>query len=93
MIILFDAGRPVKAARRPFGAGLLVPSGRDNPADDPPPPAGPAGRPAPFDPSPADRAWWAVESHRIEAARIDDHFDRLAAESAALDRLEVGLCF
>jgi hypothetical protein len=71
MSIVFDSGRPVKAVRRPFEAGLLAPPGPDDPADDPPPPGSPdpAGRPAPFDPSPDDRAWWAAESDRLDAAR------------------------
>lgn len=38
--------------------------------------------------SQSDAAWWAEQC----AASEDRHFDRLAAESANLDRLELGLC-
>lgn len=42
--------------------------------------------------TPADRSWWAAESARIEAEREARELEALAAESAALDRLERGLC-
>jgi len=43
-------------------------------------------RPArPFEPTLEERAWWAAECARIEAARLDRHYDDLAGASAALD--------
>lgn len=39
----------------------------------------------PFEPTPEERAWWAAECERIEAARLDRHYDALAGASAALD--------
>ena len=36
----------------------------------------------------ADAAWLAADNARRE----DEHYDRLAADSAAMDRLEAGYC-
>lgn len=51
----------------------------------------PAPAPRAFEPSPGDRAWWAAESDRLTAARVNRRVDRRAAESAALDSLTLGL--
>ncbi len=48
--------------------------------------------PRTFEPSAADRAWWAQESERLDTARENARFDAMAEESAAMDRLEAGLC-
>src|SRR5438105_15377360 len=54
MTILYPAPAPVKCGR-PFGAGIL-------------PPAVP--RPdRPYEPSAADRQWWAAASARLESRR------------------------
>ena len=50
-------------------------------------------RPERFEPTPEDRRWWAEESDRLERARENAHYDRLAADALAADRLERGLCF
>lgn len=36
----------------------------------------------------SDAAWWAAECARLEDARLDQR----AAESAAMDRMEAGMC-
>lgn len=41
----------------------------------------------PFEPTPEERAWWAAESARLEDARLD----RMAEESAFMDRYEAGI--
>ena len=46
--------------------------------------------PAP-DPTPADRAWWAVESEP-KPFRFDEWADALGAEREAEDALTRGLC-
>lgn len=87
MTILYPTPAPVKS--RPFGAGILPPRFSSaglraawmNPAA---PPARPAGR---FEPTAGDRAWWAAD----DARREDACYDRLAGESAAMDRMESGL--
>jgi hypothetical protein len=39
-----------------------------------------------------DSAWWAAESARLDAARLDAEVDAMAEEAAAIARLEMGLC-
>lgn len=105
MDILFDAARWVNPAR-PSAAGLLpadpAPADLarlDAAADDA---TGgdiecdPSDWPARtdfhrFEPTPAERSWWARESARLESAREDREIDNRAAESAALDAMERGL--
>ena len=48
----------------------------------------PARRPK-FQPSEADRAWWAAESARLAECR---ELDAMHAESVAIARLERGCC-
>jgi hypothetical protein len=48
--------------------------------------------PRTFEPSPEDRVWWAQECERLDTARENARFDHMAAESAALERHERGLC-
>jgi hypothetical protein len=74
MVILFDGGRPVKPVR-PFGAGIL------------PPESSPVPR-SPFEPTPADRAWWAAESARLGSRppRPAWTFDRAGRLRDVIDR-------
>ena len=41
----------------------------------------------------ADAAWWAAESARLEAARLDRHYDELAEEARLADLLARGIIF
>lgn len=81
MTILFDAHRTVNRNRRPFGLGVARP-GRDR---------------LPVGPSPEDAAWAAYELNKdcrdyiVVATAEDRHFDRLAADSAEMDRAERGI--
>lgn len=79
MTILLDTRRPVKPARaRRFGAGLLaaLPTVR-HPA-----------------PTQADRDWAsrALNADAADFDVIDAAADRMAEESAEMDRLCMGLC-
>ena len=83
MSILFHFARPVKSARRPFGLGIIT------------------RRPghSPVGPSASDRAWAAYELNKdcrdytVAATAEDRHLDRLAEESAELDRVCRGIVF
>jgi hypothetical protein len=74
--VLFDS-RPVKAARRPFGLGILPP-------DD-------AGGPD-FEPTPEDRAWLRDDTIRREAYGLRPALARLrAGRDDAPDRVRGSL--
>ncbi len=53
----------------------------------------PSARPRAFEPSAEDRAWWAAECERIEAARLNAHYDAMAEESAAQARIDRGIVY
>lgn len=81
--LIFDSAEMGCEVPRPFGEGLTEAEARIL--------ANRFGvvRRRRFEPSEADRAWWAAESARMEEER---EMELRAAEWAALDRLERGYC-
>jgi hypothetical protein len=94
--ILYDASAPVKSTR-PFGLGLTAQSKPATPKAPAAEPSRPEPSRKPYEPSEADRAWWAEESERVERERearsLNAHYDDLAADSLATDLLCLGVCF
>lgn len=79
MTILFDATKPVKPARKPFGIGLS----RELPRRTRP------------EPTAADMQWWAANSPANRTGYdvigpADSIIDQTAGEAAALTALEAG---
>lgn len=84
--------------RRDWPAVDAIVNGADAPVVEPTPepapapaPEAPTRKPAPFQPSEADRAWWAEESARLEARRVHRCYDRRARRSYATDAVCMGL--